>query len=233
MSTATNVPPGMTPAMIQAALAYLLSQAQQNAPRPSGLLQAHQIRGVNPSYKYEYREYPKALTPPDIEIQNAAEERALRVKWREPLPWQANDPAGAELIRVFYEEAEYPKRVTPPQVFVADMAEEAAVRAQWQAEFGVDGGIVYPAWFFHVSKQPAMVHSAAQRDALGAGWYQTPQEAVDAAKGVQAPVQASEEIERARLLARADELGVSVDARMKTPRLRNIVDKAEEEAKAA
>ena len=125
-----NLPPNINPAILAAALQYLQAQAQQMAPRPSGVLQPHQIRGVNPQYKYEYKEFPKALTPPDWEIKDAKQERDLRVRWRRPLPW-SDQADGKDLTAQYYAEQEYPKRETPPQIIVNDTTEEAAVRAAW------------------------------------------------------------------------------------------------------
>lgn len=228
-----NLPPGVNAAMIAATLQYLQAQAEQNAPRPSGLLQKHMIRGVNKNYKYEYREFPKALTPPDIEVADAKQERQLRVKWSRPLPWDATKPEGQALIAQYYEEQVYPKRETPPQIVVQDANEEASVRAAWQMEYGESAGIIYPAWFFHVTKQPVMVSNSKQRDALGKGWFATPSEAMDAAKGITAPVKLDEQEEREALIRRADELGVSYDMRMKTPKIKQLVQQAEREREEA
>jgi hypothetical protein len=116
--------------------------------------------------------------------------------------------------------------MTPPQVIVADETEEQATRAAWQAEFGSTGGILYPAWFFHARMPPAMVNSAKEREKLGDGWYPTPQEAIDAARNVPKPVKAAEEIERSELLKLAEELDVHIDARMKTAKIKQLVEDA-------
>jgi len=102
-----------------------------------------------------------------------------------------------------------------------------AVRAGWQAEYGETGGRMYPAWMFHIQLPAVLVNSKTDEDKLGTGWYPSPQDAMNAAKGVKAPVQASEELERAELIQRAEFLDVTIDARMKTPKIRQLVEAAE------
>src|SRR5215831_7134590 len=215
--TTVNLPDGMSLQSITAALQFLASQSALKAyKRPSGLLQPNMIRGVDPNYVYEYRPYPKAITPPDVIIADAAEEKKLRVKWNRPLPWGMHEPNGAQYIREYYERQEYPKRETPPVVIVADAVEEAGVRAGWRTEFGSDGGIMYPAWFFSATAKPVLVSNAREREKLGEGWYENPAEALAAARGKPEPVPAKEELERAQLEKIAEQLDVRIDTRMKT-----------------
>lgn len=229
--TQVNLPEGMSLNVITAALQFLATQAQELAERPSGVLQPNQIRGVKKNYKYEFREFPKALNPPEVEVKDATQERRMRVKWNRPLPWPVHDTQGREYIVQYYDSQEYPKRMTPPQVVVQDANEEAAVRAGWQAEYGESGGRMYPAWLFHSALAPVYVNSRVEEEKLGDGWYTNPQDAVNAAKGVKPVVQASEELERADLIKRAETLDVQIDARMKTPKIRQLVETAEEKAK--
>lgn len=228
-----NLPEGLSPGAITAALQFLAAQAQEMQERPSGLLPANMIRGVKKNYKYEYREFPKALTPPDIEVADATQEKRLRVKWNQPLPWRTNDPEGKQYIAEYYASREYPYRMSPPQVIVHNDNEEASVRAGWQAEFGSSGPRMYPAWVFHASKDPVQVMNAKDEERLGAGWYSNPQEAMNAAKNERPAQPASEEIERIDLIKRAEQLEVPIDARMKTGRIRQLVEAAEEKRKAA
>ena len=227
-----NLPAGMSPQAIQAALAFLATQTSQGrAHRVSGLLPQNMIRGYNPDYVYEYQPYPKALTPPDIEVADAKQEAALRAKWNDPLPWPRNEPQGQEYIRAYYAEREYPVRMTPPQIIVQDASEEAAVRAGWQAEYGMGEAKLYPAWKFHPAKRPVLVNNAREEDALGDGWYDQPDEAQAAASGRKPAVPASEELDRQTLIELAGELGIHIDARMKTPALREKVRSAQDRAK--
>jgi hypothetical protein len=224
-----NLPEGMTPQAIMAALQYLSQQAQQAAyKRPSGVLPQNMMRGVNPNYTYEYKPYPKALTPPDVIVADDKEEKALRIKWKTPLPWAVNDPEQREFIAEYYANQSYPHRMTPPQIIVQDESHEAAVKAAWRAEYGEDAVRLYPAWFFHASQPPALVGSAKELEKLGAGWHDTPAKAVDAAKGIKPAVPASEELERASLMKLAGDLDIKVDERMKTPRIRQMVVAAQE-----
>lgn len=228
-----NLPEGLSQGAIMAALQFLQAQAQEMQERPSGLLPANMIRGVKKNYKYEYREFPKALTPPDIEVADATQEKRLRVKWNQPLPWRSNDAEGKQFIAEYYAAREYPIRMSPPQLVVQNDNEEAAVRAGWQAEYGDSGGRMYPAWLFHASKSPVLVNSKVEEEKLGAGWYANPQEAMDAAKNTKPAQPASEEIERIDLIARAEKLEVQIDVRMKTGRIRQLVEMAEDKRKAA
>lgn len=230
MAQQFNLPAGMTTQQIQAALAFVASQAVRQQHRPSGLLPANMIRGVDPNYVYEYREFPKALTPPDVEVKDAKEEASLRVRWKMPLQWQANDPQGAEYIRAYYVEREYPVRMTPPQVIVNDEAEEDAIRAGWRAEYGSAERRLYPLWRFHATKPPVYCKTAREEEALGEGWHDSPGEAAEAAKSKPA-ASAADELDRAALLDLAAELGIQIDGRTKTPAIRDKVRAAQDRAK--
>lgn len=224
-----NLPEGMSPQAIMAALQYLATQTQAaQYKRPSGVLPPSMMRGVNPNYVYEYREYPKSLQPPDVEAANDKEEKALRIKWRMPLPWVINDPAQGHFIDEYYNTQTYPHRMTPPEVIVLDEAQEAAVKAGWRAEYGEDAVRLYPAWYFHASHPPVLVGNAKEREKLGDGWHDTPAKAIDAARGIKPAVKGSEELERASLIKLAGDLDIKVDERMKTPRIRQMVEAAQE-----
>jgi hypothetical protein len=227
--TQVNLPEGMSPQAIMAALQYLATQtAAAQYQRPSGVLPASMMRGVNKSYTYEFRPYPKALTPPDIEVTSDREEKALRIKWKMPLPWAVNDPEQREFIAEYYARREYPVRMTPPQIIVQDEAHEDAVKAAWRAEYGEDAVRLYPAWFFHATQAPVLVGNAKELEKLGQGWFPTPTQAIDAARGVRAPVKAADELERDRLMKLAANLDIRVDERMKTSKIRSLVEAAQE-----
>jgi hypothetical protein len=121
--------------------------------------------------------------------------------------------------------------MTPPQVVVQDATEEAAIRAGWQAEYGVGEAKLYPAWKFHPTKKPVLVNNAREEDALGDGWFDQPDEAQAAAAGRKPAVPAADELDRQRLIELAGELGITIDARMKTPALREKVRTAQDRAK--
>ena len=227
-----NLPAGMTTQAIQAALAFLASQTSNaRQHRVSGLLPANMIRGVNPDYVYEFQPYPKALTPPDVEVTDAKQEAALRTKWNDQLPWARNEPEGQELIRAYYSEREYPVCMTPPQIVVQDASEEAAVRAGWQAEYGMGEAKLFPAWKFHPSKKPVLVNNQREEAALGDGWFDQPDEAQSAAAGRKPAVPASDELDRQTMIELAGQLGIQIDARMKTPALREKIRVHQERAK--
>lgn len=240
-----ELPPGLTPQMLQNIVAFLTAQAAQQAPRPSGTLQPNQIRGVNPAYRYSYREYPKALTPPPVEVKNEQEERTLRVRWNQPLPWPDVEPNGsASRVEAYYMLREYPTFMQPPQIVVQTAEEEEAKLASWNV--GGSSRVKYPRYMFHAEKGGAMVNSAMEEHALGAGWYATPAEAMQAAfskmketdqrQGLtsssnQTPVDGASD--REALLARAKELGIDAKPSWGTKRLMDAIDAAEIEQAAA
>lgn len=227
-----NLPPelaNVSPAALEAVLLLLRQQQQEEADRQTGILQPNQIRGVKKNYQYKYQEYPKALTPPPIEVANAHEERRNRTKWNMPLPWDARDPMQQEYIRDYYALREYPVTMQPPQVIAQDANHEAAIRAQWQAEFGIEAIKLYPAWKFHSSKPPVQVADAKAEELLGPGWYDTPQEAMDAIKATpKPPTKTQDELDREALIELAGQLGIKIDAREKTPTIRKKVSDAQE-----
>lgn len=246
-----DLPAGLTPEMMDN-LARFFSQPNQAAyVRPSGLLQPNQMRGYNPRYQYKYREYPKALTPPRIQVRDANHERDLRVQWGTPLPWN-NDDDGRDLIREYYTTQEYPKMVTPPQVIVQSAADEKSKLAAWRAESGEAGDDMqagYPKWLFHAEKPAEFVNGRDEETALGQGWYTTPAEAMSAARPKtpavpgdrrvvvpqhqSGPIKYSpeEEAERIDLMARAAKHKVQYHVQWGTPRLRREVEEAEAKAR--
>lgn len=228
-----NMPAGITAQQIALALQYLKQQMEQNAPRPSGLLPANMIRGVNKNYQYEYRPYPKCLMPPEVTVSSRVEEARLRSKWGQPLPWPVTTQEGLATIEKYYVEQEYPKLMQPPPVIAETEEQAAAILASWRQEFGDAAIAIYPMWMHHPSQPSILVKDRAAREALGKNWYATIQEAQDAAAGVEPPKPAEpEREERERLFARASELKVKIDSRIKTPLLRQIVAQAEEKAAA-
>jgi hypothetical protein len=219
----------ITPEMLAAAMQFIANQQAQTRPRPTGILPPNMIRGVNPNYRYEYREYPKALIPPDVLVSNRMEESVCRVRWQEPLPWPTNSPEGRELIEQYYARQEYPKRMTPPPVAAKDAAEEASYRAAWREDFGdVD---IYPMWMFHATNQPVLVANRQQKDALGDGWFPNLMDAWNHVRGIRPEQTLDSETERTDLMLRADALGLAYDMRIQLGLLRQLVEKAE--AKAA
>jgi hypothetical protein len=214
----------ITPEAIAAAMLFLANQAANQKPRPTGLLPQSMIRGVNPNYRYEFREYPKALIPPDVIVSNRQEEHLCRVKWQEPLPWPSNDPAGRELIEQYYATQNYPKRMTPPPIPAKDAAEEASYRAAWRDDFGeID---IFPMWMFHATNQPVLVGNRQQKEALGDGWFPNLMDAWNHVRGIRIEQPTDDAVEREELMKLADELGVAYDMRVKTGVLRQKVEQA-------
>lgn len=223
-----QLPPGVTPEQMAAMVQFFASQPPAEKPRPSGTLQKHQIRGLNPNYRWTNQQYPKALHPPAQEIQSRDAEVRFRLAFNRPLHWDLTKPEGRMYTDQYWALQVYPKMMQPPQVIVQNVQEEEAVLASWRINTGSEtlGGVVYPRWMFHAEKQPAMVSSADAEHALGTGWFPTPQEAVDAARGL-APAKSEQELDRNALLAKAEELGIKFDRRWPTERLRASVQAAE------
>lgn len=239
MARNLELPAGLTQEMMESIAAFFTAQQDQlnQAPRPRGLLTANQIRGVNPRYKYTFKEYPKALTPPPIQVRDAKHERDLRVQWQKPLPWNPNDPDGKELINDYYASQEYPREVNPPQIVVRSPEEEHAVIAGWKAEGRIKPGDVmastgYPKWKFHAEKGASFVKTREDEQELGRGWYDTP---LEAQKSAAASVgmdlgpkrRLTPEEEKEDLLARATKVGVEANSQWGLPRLRREVEEAE------
>ena len=215
------LPEGMTPDMMAAIAAFMQQQQQAlNRARPSGILQPNQIRGVNPNYKYKYREFPKALDPPPVTVTDAPQERTLRSRWNQPLPWGDKD-----MVEAYYGEQEYPKEMLPPQVVVNSPEEEESMLASWH---GKTGRVNYPRWMFHAEREAVLVRSHDDQVALGAGWFPTVKEAIESA---QAAVRVSKNpSEREDLMNRAHQLGIEFKPQWSTDRLRDAVSAAEKEA---
>lgn len=220
----TVLPEGVTPEMMQAIAAFMQSQqAALQRARPSGTLQPNQIRGVNPNYRYKYREFPKALDPPSVTVVSVAQERTLRARWNQPLPW-----ADRDMMDAYYDAQEYPKEMLPPQVVVNSSEEEESMLASWH---GKTGRVNYPRWMFHAEKEAVMVRSHDEQVALGAGWFPTVKEAIAAA---QADVRNYKQpSEREQLMDKAHQMGIEFKPQWSTDRLREAVEAAEKEAEAA
>jgi hypothetical protein len=227
---------GITPE-IMAALSSFFSTQPTNPPRPSGLLQPNQIRGVNPRYQYVYREFPKALTPPDILVRDELMERDLRARWGAPLPWpEGIQPNGMNPVAAYYAGQHYPKTMTPPQVLVNSRDEEESLMASWNIERPAgdsNAEVTYPRWMFHASEPATLISNRDHELALGPGWYPTPNEALNAArKG--STITTEQLDEHSRLVKQAVELGVrGADSRWTDQRLKNAIAGVEAKKQAA
>lgn len=213
-----SLPPGLTPDMMAAIVAYMTQQQSlaSVAPRPSGVLQAGQIRGVNPRYQYLFREYPKALNPPPVTVKSELEERSLRSKHPSmALPW---DNAG--MIAGYYAARAYPIAIDVPQIVVNSVGEEQARLAEWNMESG--DRVAYPRWLFHPSEQPKFVNSLAEEQSLGKGWHATIQEATDEAAISSANAVARER--RHKLMEQAQSLGVKIEQNWGEKRIQDAID---------
>lgn len=226
-----NLPPGVTPEMMTAIAAFFASQPQV-VTRPRGVLQPSQIRGVNPGYRYKFREYPKALTPPNVLIDSAEHERRFRLTFKLPLPWDPAQPDHREHIQDYYATAEYPKTMTPPQIIVNNQDEEDAVSAGWRTAGGDEvQSVIYPRWMFHATKEPVLVKNLAQETNLGDGWYPSLGALKDATEG-RSPTRDTQTIDEAleydQLLDKAIAMNIAgVDKRWSIDRLKNAIAKAE------
>jgi hypothetical protein len=143
-----------------------------------GLLDRSQIRGINPDYSYTYKPFPRMIYPPLVIVIDATQEKKLRTKWNQPLPWAAQQMKERD---EYYALQDYPKEMQPPGVVVNNADEEAAVKASWNVGNGVAIREDWPRYMFHATKGGKMVRDAAEMQALGPGWYETPEEAVKAA----------------------------------------------------
>lgn len=218
------LPEGLTPDMLQAIAAFM--QQQQSAiaaARPVGTLQPNQIRGVNPAYKYRFREYPKALNPPPVTVEDEKQERTLRARWNQSLPW--NDAA---MVEGYYAEQSYPREMQPPQIVVQSPEEEESVLASW-GDYA--NRVHYPRWMFHASEEATMVRSHDEEIALGAGWFPTIKEAIAMAQAAARTNTGNDE--RSRLMDRAHQMGVVFKPQWSTDRIREAVEAVEKEQAAA
>lgn len=205
--------------------AFLAEQRRASQQKPlNGLIPPEHIRGNDPNYRYKFREYPKALTPPAEHISDADAERRFRVKYNDRLPYQGDDAPA--MIAEYYALATYPKNMTPPQVIVNTIQEEEAVLAGWNATMPKRSDrITYPRWMFHGSKEPVLVSNIGQEQALGADWYPTAAEAVKSVRDAMISTQkADENDERSILLGEIEARGGKADRRWSTDRLRAELD---------
>lgn len=208
------LPPGVTVEMLQNIAKFFAEQPQER-PRPSGTLSKNQIQGLNPKYKYVFQEYPKALTPPDVKINNQLEERSFRAQHKMALPWDAKD-----YIDAYYAVQNYPKLLVPPQVIVDTPEEEDAKLASWRV--ANPDRVVYPRWMFHYALPAVMVNDRRQEEALGPDWFSTPAEAIQMA-GDKAKVTEKQLSEHDRLVEEALAAGLKVDKRWSIERLKNAL----------
>lgn len=131
------------------------------------------------------REYPKALYPAPISVKSVDEERTLRARWQQPLPWSPIQERVA--VDNYYAAQVYPKRMKPPPVFVNSAEEEADVMASWNVAPAPGGDdLRYPRWMFHPVHGQARVASQSEELALGDGWFGSIPEMM--AAGQSAPV---------------------------------------------
>ncbi len=231
-----NLPPGISPEQMAAFVKFFASLPTERV-MPSGTLQPNQIRGVNPRYSYVYQEYPKALYPPPVKVNNAREERDFRSHFHMLLPWNPNDEVQRDTMEEYYARQEYPKAMSPPMLVAYNVQEEEAITAAWRTtDLKVGASVIYPRWMFHVHLDPQLVTSRDAEIALGQGWYSTPGEAVLAARGEERPAPASEvydgagKAEHDALMERALELEIpKADTRWSDERLRSAIARAERE----
>ena len=226
-----SIPERFTPDDLAQIASFLAEQRRASQQKPlGGLLPPEHIRGNDPNYRYKYREYPKALTPPAEHIADADAERRFRVKYKDRLPYDGDDAPAK--IAEYYALASYPKKMEPPQVIVNTIQEEESVLAGWNA--GTPGRkerVTYPRWMFHGSKEPVLVSNINQEQALGRDWYPTVGEAMNSVKEAMVSTRVAEENdERSVLLHELEERGGKADRRWSTDRLRAELDKLDRES---
>src|ERR1019366_4212617 len=101
---------------------------------PDGILNSNQIRGVDKDYRYQYREFPKALTPAEVAVTDARHEARLRSAWHMALPWDGQGPIETKQRDDYYAAQVYPKVMQPPQVIVENADEEVKILASWNVK---------------------------------------------------------------------------------------------------
>lgn len=163
-----------------------MQQVKENVA-PRSLLQPGDVPGYPTWKRPEFHEYPKALTPPTVTVSSEMEERRLRSRWNQPLPYLENPEK--VMIEKYYAEQVYPKQMQPPQVIVNSPEEESGILAGWQRSPDAQSAASdpYPKFLFHPFKPAQMVRNKADEDRLGPGWFPTIAEAVEAAQPVSAP----------------------------------------------
>lgn len=178
--SAPNIPAaaaaaGISQEQFQQIMSFMATLPAARPPRPSLVMTPSQMRGVNPNYKHVHREYPKALNPPEVAVKDRHHEAKLRLEWKTPLPWNAVDDK--EVIEGYYTLQEYPKTMAPPQIIVNSEDEEEQQISAWRAA-GRGAGANYPRFMFHPKLPAVRVASLAERNSLGAGWYDSADEAI-------------------------------------------------------
>lgn len=224
--TQSTLPPGLTPDMMAAIAGYFAEQqtlAKQYV-RPKGILQPNQIRGVNPNYQYRFQEFPKAITPPPVVVNNEGEERTFRTRDGQPLPWEK-----PEMAVEYYKLRQYPVRMQPAQIVVHTAADENARRAEWNLQ--APDQVSYPRWLFSATEPPRMVYSIGEEDALGNSWYPTVKEAIEAATRMVAGDTMRNE--RQALIDKATQLNVQFNPAWGNKRISDAIDASEAKTKAA
>lgn len=220
MSQQPNIPlpAGLTPDMMAAIAQYFAAQQvlARTAPRPSGLLQPSQIRGVDLGTPYVYREFPKALNPPADTINSSVEERNWRAKHKQPLPWDDR-----LMVDTYYQTRSYPVSMKPPQIVVHTAQDEKAKLAEWNMSGG--DRISYPRYLFHPAMGAKFVNSIDEEQALGDGWFGTPSEAMDEALRLAKGDNTRDE--RHALITEAMTLGVKFEQSWNNKRVREAIDK--------
>lgn len=218
-----SLPEGLTSDMLAAIGRYLAEQAavKDTQFRPNGVLQPHQIRGVNSKYKYQYQEYPKALDPPKVLIRTEGEERTFRLRQSQPLPWSETPT-----VNGYYATRVYPFEMWPTQIVVHSKSEEDAKLAEWNLQ--TPEQLIYPRWLFHPMEQPKMVRGATEEEALGSGWYPTIKEATDAAEKLTFGDTAARQ--REALINEAKAANVDVNPAWGDKRIREAIDKVKKAA---
>lgn len=225
------LPAGITPEMMAAMAKFFASLPSADIPRPTGRLQANQIRGVNPNYQHVYKPYPKALNPPSVIVRSVEEERRFRTVFGMPLPWNAAQPDQREYMSDYFSSQDYPKKMVPPQIIVQSADEEIAVKAGWRShDEEADQTVLYPRWLFHDTEAPVMVQSVEQEESLGEGWYPSMGALREAMANRSDPGEQTieEALSKDKLLDKAIKMGIKgVDKRWSEDRLRNAIAKAE------
>lgn len=178
-----QLPAGFTPTLLAQLKAYFDSTVAPMKKRVRGLLQLQDIRGhINQAY--EFREYPKMITPPSETIKSVIEEKKFRRKYGLKLPYRDTvrkvRQGEIDYEKEYWDLQDYPKEMRAKAVKVWSREEEDGLLAAWNAANPArakDPNYAQGRWFFHASKEPVMVHSLAEEQALEPGYRLTPMEA--------------------------------------------------------